>query len=110
MTPSALINETRDVNLSYLMLAQAMVRDDKPQAMFRLGVAEPVADLLKQMSAQQLVRLASRNRMLCKLRFDDELIWGLLAGDQNSAQGCESNAEGLHASVLMAGRHAASPA
>jgi flagellar transcriptional activator FlhD len=84
------------------MLAQAMVRDNKAQALYRLGISESVADILGQMSAQQLVRVASRDRMLCAVRFDDELIWGLLAGDHRAHQGTESNAERLHASVLMA--------
>jgi flagellar transcriptional activator FlhD len=100
------LNDTRDINLSYLMLAQAMVRDDKAQALYRLGIAEPMADLLAQMSPQQLVRVASRNLMLCMLRFDDELIWGLLTGEPLPHQEAEPNAAGLHASVLMAGRYA----
>jgi flagellar transcriptional activator FlhD len=100
------IAKTQEVNLSYLMLAQAIVRDDKAQALYRLGVEEPVAELLGQLSPQQLVRMASRNLMLCTLRFDDELIWGLLASDHQAHEGPEPNAAGLHASVLMAGRPA----
>jgi flagellar transcriptional activator FlhD len=91
------LNDTRDINLSYLMLAQAVQG---------LGIAEPMADLLAQMSPQQLVRVASRNLMLCMLRFDDELIWGLLTGEPLPHQEAEPNAAGLHASVLMAGRYA----
>jgi flagellar transcriptional activator FlhD len=104
MTPDQLMNEIRDVNLSFLMLAQAMIRGDKAQALFRLGISEDVADLVAQMSPQQLVRIASRNLMLCTMRFDDELIWGLLADTHTPRTGVESTADRLHASVLMAGR------
>ena len=107
MTPDQLINEIRDVNLSYLMLAQAMIRADKPQALFRLGISEEVADLLGQMSPQQLVRTASRNLMLCTMRFDDELIWGLLTDGHTPKGGGEATADRLHASVLMAGHRTA---
>lgn len=101
---SQLMNEIRDVNLSFLMLAQAMIRSDKAQSLFRLGIEEHVADLVAQMSPQQLVRVASRNLMLCAMRFDDELIWSLLTDAHKPAQaGQESNADRLHASVLMAG-------
>jgi flagellar transcriptional activator FlhD len=105
MTADKLLNEIRDINLSYLMLAQTMIRDDKATAMFRLGLSEPVAELIEQLSPQQLVRVASRNVMMATIRFDDELIWGLLTDSHDPR--AENNADRLHASVLMAGRHAA---
>ncbi len=103
METEQLSNEIRDLNLSYLMLAQAMIRKDKAQALFRLGISEPVAEVVGQMSAQQLVRVASRNLMLCSMRFGDELIWGLLT-ERHVPDGAEFNADRLHASVLMAGQ------
>jgi flagellar transcriptional activator FlhD len=103
-----MLNEIRDINLSFLLLAQSMIRADKAQALFRLGLAEPVADMLLQLSPQQLVRVAARNQTLCTFRFDDELIWGLLTDAHDPRQ--ESNADLLHASVLMASRGAGVPA
>jgi flagellar transcriptional activator FlhD len=105
MSTDNVLNEIRDMNLSYLMLAQAMIRADKAMAMYRLGLTEPVADMVVQLSPQQLVRVAARNQMLCTFRFDDELIWGLLTDGHDPRQ--ERNADQLHASVLMAGRSAA---
>lgn len=107
MTTDQLMNEIRDTNLSYLMLAQTMIRTDKVQALFRLGLSEPVADLIGQLSPQQLMRVSSRNLMMCTIRFDDELIWGLLTHSHDPRQQVEQNAGQLHASVLMAGRHSA---
>ena len=104
MPTEHLSNEIRELNLSYLMLAQAMIRADKAQAVFRLGVAEDVCDLLSAMSPQQLVRAASRNQMLCSMRFDDQLVWGLLTDRHAPRQAQDSTATRLHASVLMAGR------
>lgn len=108
MNADNFLNEIRDTNLSYLVLAQGMIRADKPQALFRLGLSEPVADMIAQMTPQQLVRIASRNGLVCGFRFDDELIWGLLTDSHAPRQGQqqEPNADRLHASVLMAGRHA----
>jgi flagellar transcriptional activator FlhD len=106
MNTDQLMNEIRDTNLSYLMLAQAMIRQDKTQALFRLGLSEPVADLVAQLSPQQIVRVASRNQMLCTMRFDDELVWGLLTDGHDPRQAGEQTASRLHASVLMAGQHA----
>ncbi|WP_298927209.1 flagellar transcriptional regulator FlhD [uncultured Ramlibacter sp.] len=106
MTNDQLMNEIRDTNLSYLMLAQAMIRQDKTLALFRLGLSEPVADLIAQLSPQQIVRVASRNQMLCTMRFDDELVWGLLTDGHDARQAGEQTVSRLHASVLMAGQHA----
>lgn len=108
MQSDQLMNEIRDLNLSFLMLAQAMIRKDKPQALFRLGMSEAAAELLRQMSTQQLLRVASRNLMLCTMRFGDDMVWNLLTESHAPREASESNAERLHASVLMAGRPALS--
>lgn len=110
MPTDQLMNEIRDANLSYLILAQSMIRADKPQALFRLGLNESVADLIAQMSTQQLVKVASRNQMMCTLRFDDEMVWGLLTDQHAPRAGVEQTASRLHASVLMAGRRPAASA
>jgi flagellar transcriptional activator FlhD len=103
MNASQIANEVRDLNLSFLMLAQSAIRSDKPLALYRLGLSEHVADLVEQLSPQQMLRIASRNQTMCTVRFDDELIWGLLS-DSHAPQNAEGNADRLHASVLMAGR------
>jgi hypothetical protein len=41
-------------------------------------MSEAVAELLAQVAPQQLLRVASRNLMLCVPRFDEEVVWGLL--------------------------------
>jgi flagellar transcriptional activator FlhD len=86
MTLPHLTTEIRDMNLSFLLLAQAMIRSDKAQAPSRLGISKPVAELLAQVSGAQLQRLASRNLMLCTVRADEEMVWGLLA-DRHAPQG-----------------------
>jgi len=103
MPTDQLQNEIRDTNLSYLLLAQAMIRKDKAQALFRLGLSPEVADIINQMSAQQMIKIAGRNQMMCTIRFDDELIWGLLT-ERHGAGGTDQTADKLHASVLMAGK------
>ena len=103
MSVDQFVNNMRDINLSYLMLAQSIIRGDKAKALYRLGMSEPVADLLAQLSPQQLVRVAARNPSMCTVRFGDELIWGLLTESPGPGEAAECNADRLHASVLMAG-------
>ncbi|MBL0421444.1 flagellar transcriptional regulator FlhD [Ramlibacter sp. AW1] len=103
MSNIRLHEEIRELNLSYLVMAQSAIRTDKAVAMFQLGMSEPIADMLAELSPQQMVRIAARNQVLFSFRFDDELIWGLLTDSHQPRAGQEGNAGQLHASVLMAG-------
>jgi len=38
--------EIKDANLSYMLLAQQMIKEDKVSSVFRLGVSEEMADLI----------------------------------------------------------------
>ena len=46
MDTTQILAEIREANLSYLMLAQSLIRADREQALFRLGVSEDTANLL----------------------------------------------------------------
>ncbi|MDY7578571.1 flagellar transcriptional regulator FlhD [Herbaspirillum sp. RTI4] len=99
MDTNDMMGEIRDANLSYLMLAQQMVRSDKATAIFRLGISGEIAELLIGLSNAQILRLADTNMMLTRFRFDDVAILGMLTNynkDKNLAQS--------HAAILMAGQ------
>ena len=101
-----LMSEIRDANLSYLILAQRLIRADKAQALYRLGVSEETADIVDALSPSQMMKIAAGNTLMCRFRFDDEMIWSLLADHGRPAAGDgarEGSAERLHASILMAG-------
>lgn len=105
VTDDRLMAEIRDANLSYLILAQRLIRADRAQALFRLGVSEEVASLIEALTSSQMIRIASGSTLLCRLRFDEEMIWSLLADHGRAgAQGEENSAARLHASILIAGR------
>ena len=95
--------EIREVNLTYLMLAQKLIRQDKVEAMFRLGLGEEAADMLAILSAAQLLKLASGNMLLCRFRVDDEMVWSLLTNQSIKKVDNEATTR-LHAGILMAGR------
>jgi flagellar transcriptional activator FlhD len=99
MSGTTLQDEIREVNMAYLMLAQRMLREDQEGAMFRLGVGGDVAALILGLSSAQLVKLAGSQLLLPRLRFDDKLLVGLLAG-----QGRDAASASLHAAILAAGR------
>jgi flagellar transcriptional activator FlhD len=103
MNADQILAEIRETNLSYLMLAQTLIREDREQALFRLGISEEAADRLASLSAAQVLKIASSNTLVCRMRVDDDLIWTLLT---NHGKGRTTDSIGqLHANILMAGRH-----
>jgi flagellar transcriptional activator FlhD len=103
MTADQILSEIREANLSYLMLAQSLIRSDREQALYRLGISEDNAALISLLSPAQMMKIASGNTLLCRFRMDDDLVWGLLTNHGKSA--ANETTTRLHASILMAGRH-----
>ena len=103
MNADQILNEIREANLSYLMLAQSLVRQDKEQALFSLGVSEETATLIGALTSAQMMKVATGNTLLCRFRMDDDMVWGLLTSHGKSAAN-DATAR-LHASILLAGRH-----
>lgn len=103
MTNDQLLAEIREANLTYLMLAQNLIRQDKAEAVFRLGINEDAAEIIASLSAAQVLKLASRNTLLCSFRVEDDLVWGLLTNHTPKKVGNEAT-NTLHANILMASR------
>jgi flagellar transcriptional activator FlhD len=92
--------EIREANLSYLILAQNMIRADHAEALVRLGLSEDVADIIENLTAGQLLKIAASNMLMCRFRFDDSMVWSLLLSHTKE----QSSAQGMHAAILMAGK------
>jgi len=104
MTNEQLLAEIREANLTYLMLAQNLIRQDKAEAVFRLGLGEEAADILAALSTGQVLKLASRNTLLCSFRVDDELVWSLLTSHNTPNKVGNEATNTLYANILMASR------
>ncbi|MBS0424933.1 MAG: flagellar transcriptional regulator FlhD [Proteobacteria bacterium] len=101
METNQLLDEIRNINLSYLLLAKQMLRDDRVSAMYRLGINQDIADILDRLSSAQLIKMAASNMLLCRFRFDDRLIADMLSSDNRDQSVTKS-----HAAILMAGKPA----
>ena len=99
MKTEQMLQEIREVNMTYLILAQAMIREDKAQAMYRLGIGEDVADILEQLSTGQILKIASSNTLVCCFRFENQMVWDLLTSHSK-----DLNVGGVHAAILTAGK------
>lgn len=95
MSSTDYLSEIRDVNLSYLMIAQQMIRQDRSEAIFRLGISGEIADLIASLSNAQVLKMAGCNMMLSRFRFNDTAILGTLLRDK-------AGGAPMHASIIMA--------
>ncbi|HRC36942.1 MAG: flagellar transcriptional regulator FlhD [Rubrivivax sp.] len=103
MNSEQILAEIREANLSYLMLAQSLIRTDRDQALFRLGVNEDTAALIGTLTPAQMMKIATTNTLLCRFRMDDDVVWNLITNHGKGA--ANDGMSRLHASILMAGRH-----
>src|SRR5690606_40146051 len=70
---SKLAHEITEINLSYLILAQQLIRADRPTALFRLGVCDEVADLIDSLKPSQMLKVASGNALMRSEEHTSEL-------------------------------------
>jgi flagellar transcriptional activator FlhD len=90
--------EIADLNLTYMLLAQKLLREDKAAAMLRLGISSEMADMLAGMSMGDVVKLATSNFVLCAFRLDELPVFRtVLQGPR------EQNLQQAHISILLAG-------
>lgn len=58
----------QELNLSYLLLAQRLLREGPAIGMFRLGISSQVASIISGLSMAQVMRLAMSPTPLCDFR------------------------------------------
>lgn len=75
------LNDIREVNLSYLMLAQRLLRENYSAGMFRLGFTQDVAEIIMQLSPMQMVKLAGSSSLVCGFRLNDYSLLSALTQD-----------------------------
>jgi len=101
MKMDEMLDDMRDVNLNYLMLAQGMIQHDKATAVFRLGISQDVADLIEALTPAQVLKLAASGMMVSRFRFDDGVVLIMLTNYTRDRAIAQS-----HAAILMAGQAA----
>ncbi len=99
MVEMTTVNEIGDLNLTYLLLSQRLIREDAPTAMFRLGMNRELADLVGNLSLSQIVKLSASNLLLCRFRFDDHSMLSTLTHENKKL-----SLQQAHASILLSGQ------
>ncbi len=78
MKNERLLEDIRDTNVSYILLAQDLIRENRAEALHHLGIDDTMATLIQNLTPAQMMRAASANMLMCSFRFDDNLVWSLL--------------------------------
>ena len=99
MTGNQIHSEIKDANLSYMLLAQQMIREDKASAIFRLGISEEMATLIAGLSPAQILKMSASNMLLCSFRFDERLLLNMIT-DYNKDRMMSK----AHTAILMTGQ------
>ena len=99
MGTDQIVGEIRETNLSYMLLAQQMLRQDKATAMYRLGIGQDVAEIMEGLTSAQMLKMAGSNMLLCRFRFDDQILLEMLTNYNKDRVMSQS-----HAAILMAGQ------
>jgi flagellar transcriptional activator FlhD len=71
MEDTKLLDEIRDTNLAYLMLAQRLLKADCASAQFRLKLDDEMAAAIGSLSSKQMGQLARSNQLLFRPSFRD---------------------------------------
>jgi flagellar transcriptional activator FlhD len=86
----------RDINLTYLMLAQQMIKEDEAAAIFRLGIGQDLVKIIAQLTPPQIIKMAASNMLLCRFRFDEKLLLNLVTDYSKDRMMSQA-----HAAILM---------
>jgi flagellar transcriptional activator FlhD len=95
------LDSIREINLSYILLAQRLLRENRAIGMFRLGLSAELADLLAALTLAQVVKLAASDQLLCFFRFNDHSMLSALTQPAKHAE-----IGPTHAAILLAGQPA----
>ena len=95
------LESIREINLSYLMLAQHMLNEDYAEGMFKLGLSSQMADLIRTLSPAQTIKFAQAEDFVCDFRFDDaDMLTALTKAEKGVS------AAATHAAILLAAQPA----
>ena len=81
ISANTLLSDIQEVNLSYLLLAQRLLRENFAAGMYRLGFDEDVAETVLNLSPAQVIKLSSSNTLLCAFRLNDYELLSTLSQD-----------------------------
>lgn len=97
MNAKQIHEEIKETNLSFMLLAQQMIRGNKSQAMASFGVNEEMADLVAGLSPAQLLKMSASNMLLCCFHFDESMLLDMISSHKKEGLLAKSAAQQVKA-------------
>ncbi len=69
MNAKQIHEEIKETNLSFMLLAQQMIRGNKADAMINFGVNDEMASLVAGLSPAQMLKMSASNMLVHKIQF-----------------------------------------
>lgn len=88
------------MNLSYLLLCQRLIREDKSVAQYHLGITNDVMSKLITLSLPQLLNLSSINQLIFRLHIESEKVIEILTRDSRIEA-----LQPVHAGIILTNNH-----
>lgn len=96
MNPIDLTQRIYDLNISYMFLAQDLIKENKTSALFRLGIDDGVADILARLTPSQIIKISGVNQLIVDIRFNHGETLNILTKESRL-----SGIQQLHTSILL---------
>lgn len=86
MLDDEILSAIQEQNLSYLLLAQKLLVDDRKMAMFRLHMDEAMADLISSLTIGQMLKISGSGQLLCAMALPSaSKLSGILSNERSSS-------------------------
>ncbi|MDP3310257.1 MAG: flagellar transcriptional regulator FlhD [Polaromonas sp.] len=85
MTHKTAAEEIGELNLTYLLLAQRLLREDCASAMYRFGFSREIAQAISSMPLAKIMQMAMSGMVLCRLRLEETAVFDALINDGKMA-------------------------
>ena len=99
MTHRTAAEEIGELNLTYLLLAQRLIREDCASAMYRFGFSREIAQAILNMPLSKIMQMAMSGLVLCRLRLEETAVFDALINDGNMTVMHQS-----HVAIVLAGQ------
>lgn len=86
MLDDEILNAVQEQNLSYLLLAQKLLSEDRQMGMFRLHIDESMAALISSLTIGQMLKLSCSGQLLCSIALPSAAkLANLLSNERSSS-------------------------
>ncbi|CAB0151027.1 Flagellar transcriptional regulator FlhD [Pseudidiomarina piscicola] len=98
----SLLEEVQELNMTFLMLAQRLIADDRFAAIAKMNITDEQCNVIEKLSASDIIALSKRNQFL----FSFELSGDEVERSLSTGRGSNSMTKAAHLSIALLNKEA----